>query len=98
VNGSDFSALAANFGQGDSGADIAVSAADVAALDSFAGANNLPIPVGGAVPEPASIALLAITTTTFLMRRRRAAGAIAFALKIHADPHPNPLPEYQERG
>ena len=35
-NGSDFSALAANFGEGDSGADSAVGQADIAARDSFA--------------------------------------------------------------
>ncbi len=52
VNGSDFSALAANFGQGDSGADVGVSVADIAALDAFAGANGLALPVAGAVPEP----------------------------------------------
>ncbi len=52
VNGSDFSALAANFGQGDNGADLAVSPADIAALDAFAVANDLPLPTFASVPEP----------------------------------------------
>jgi fibronectin-binding autotransporter adhesin len=69
VNGSDFSALAANFGQGDSGA--AVTPADIAALDSFAAANGLPAPTIAAVPEPASIGLLALGTVTVLSRRQR---------------------------
>ncbi len=71
VNGSDFSALAANFGQGDSGADETFSSADIAALDSFALANGLPLPAIGAVPEPASASLLAIGSLALLARRRR---------------------------
>ncbi len=72
VNGSDFSALAANFGQGDSGADVAVSQADIAGLDAFAAANGLALPSIGAVPEPASVAVLAGISGTMLLRRRRA--------------------------
>ena len=58
INGSDFSALAANFGQGDRGADVPVSQADIAALDAFASANNLPLPNFASVPEPASAGII----------------------------------------
>jgi hypothetical protein len=71
VNGTDFSALAANFGQGDSGADAAVTLADIAALDAFAAANGLPIPTIGAVPEPATGGLVAMTALGVMARRRR---------------------------
>jgi hypothetical protein len=71
VNGSDFSALAANFGQGDSGADANVSEADIAALDAFAIANNLPLPPIAAAPEPASCLLLSLGVSSLLARRRR---------------------------
>ncbi len=69
VNGSDFSALAANFGQGDSGA--AVTPADIAALDAFAAANGLPAPTIAAVPEPATLGLLAIGSLGLMSRRRK---------------------------
>lgn len=69
VNGSDFSALATNFGQGDSGAAASVSAADIAALDSFAVANGLPLPVIRAVPEPGAISLIAVGTGLLVRRR-----------------------------
>jgi autotransporter-associated beta strand protein len=71
VNGSDFSALAANFGQGDSGADGSVTPADIAALDAFAAANGQSLPTIAAVPEPASIGLLAAGAVYFTRRRRR---------------------------
>ncbi len=71
VNGSDFSALAANFGQGDSGASVAVSPSDTAALDAFAIANGLPFPTFAAVPEPAMGGLLLTATIGSLLRRRR---------------------------
>lgn len=71
VNGSDFSALAANFGQGDSGADATVTPADIAALDAFAVANGLPLPSLAAVPEPASVGLMALGAVGMLARRRR---------------------------
>jgi len=71
VNGSDFSALAANFGQGDSGASVSMSPADVAGLDAFAAANGLPMPTVVAVPQPASMSLLALGGVGMLARRRR---------------------------
>jgi hypothetical protein len=72
VNGSDFAALAANFGQGDSDAAVAVSQADIPALDSFAIANGLPPPSIAAVPEPAVAGLIA--SGVFLTARRRRQG------------------------
>ncbi len=72
VNGSDFSALAANFGQGDSGADASITPADIQALDAFAVANGLPVPTITAVPEPASIGLLAVSGLVAMRRRRKA--------------------------
>jgi hypothetical protein len=74
VNGSDFSALAANFGQGDSGPGVSVTAADIAALDAFAAANGLPMPVIGAVPEPASAAMVILSGLGMLALRRRRRG------------------------
>jgi hypothetical protein len=71
VNGSDFSALAANFGQGDSGADVQVTQADIAALDSFAIANNLPLPAIAAVPEPATGGLFVLAGFGCLTRQRK---------------------------
>jgi hypothetical protein len=71
VNGSDFSALAANFGQGDSGADVSVSQADIAALDAFAVANGLPLPMIGGVPEPGTGGLVVLSAIGWLGRRRR---------------------------
>jgi autotransporter-associated beta strand protein len=71
VNGSDFSALAVNFGQGDNGADAGVSQSDVAALDAFAVANNLPVPTIAAVPEPAAGAIALLTAIGGLLPRLR---------------------------
>jgi hypothetical protein len=70
INGTDFSALAANFGQGDSGA-ASITAADIAALDSFAAANGLPMPTIDAVPEPGAISLIAMGAGMLLRRRSR---------------------------
>ncbi len=66
VNGSDFSALATNFGQGDSNASV--TPADIAALDAFAAANGLPMPTIAAVPEPATLGLLALGSAATLRR------------------------------
>jgi hypothetical protein len=63
--------MAANFGQGDSGADTAVSQADVSALDAFAVANALPLPVIGAVPEPVAGGMLLVAGMGMLARRSR---------------------------
>jgi autotransporter-associated beta strand protein len=68
VNGSDFSALAANFGQGDSGAATRISASDLTALDAFALANGLPLPI---LPEPASLGLVSLCGLALNVRRRR---------------------------
>lgn len=71
VNGADFAALAANFGQGDSGGSMTVSQSDIAALDSFAIANGLPLPTIGAVPEPAAGAMAVVVAAGGLARRRK---------------------------
>ena len=66
VNGSDFVLLADNFNQFAS--QSAVSAADLAALDSFAAANGISL---AKVPEPASAGTLVMAGLGILRRRRR---------------------------
>jgi len=50
---------------------VQVSPADIAALDSFAAANGLPAPTIAAVPEPATLGLLAIGSLGLMSRRRK---------------------------
>ena len=66
VNGSDFVLLADNFNQFAS--QSAVSAADLAALDSFAAANGISL---ANVPEPMSAAMMVMAGLGMLRRRRR---------------------------
>jgi hypothetical protein len=66
VNGNDFVLLAANFNQFASQSDV--SAADVAALDNFAAANGISLEN---VPEPASLAIIALAGSQTFRRRRR---------------------------
>jgi autotransporter-associated beta strand protein len=66
VNSNDFVLLAANFNQVAS--QSAVSAADLAALQSFAAANGITLPN---VPEPASMGLSALAGISLLRRRQR---------------------------
>jgi hypothetical protein len=64
--------VAETFGQGDNGAYATVTSADIAALDSFAAANGLPMPTIDAVPEPAYTAIFAAGSLAIWARRRRA--------------------------
>ena len=64
VNGSDFVLLADNFNQFAS--QSAVSAADLAALDSFAAANGISL---ADVPEPMSTAMMVMAGLGILRRR-----------------------------
>jgi autotransporter-associated beta strand protein len=66
VNSNDFVLLAANFNQVAS--QSAVSAADQAALQSFAAANGITL---ANVPEPASMGMSAILGISLLRRRQR---------------------------
>ncbi len=68
VTGDDFTALVGNLGKSATGADVAIPAADLAAIDAFAVANNLTLP---SVPEPASAGLLVVAGMGVLARRRR---------------------------
>jgi autotransporter-associated beta strand protein len=68
VSGTDFTLLVGNLGKAANGADITLPAADIAAIDAFAAANNFSL---AAVPEPATLSVLAIGTIGVLSRRRR---------------------------
>jgi hypothetical protein len=50
---------------------VAVSPADIAALDAFAVANGLPLPAISSVPEPGFGAIVLINICLALPRRRR---------------------------
>jgi hypothetical protein len=70
VNGDDFVLLAGNFDQFAAQSDT--TAADIAALDSFAAANGITLDNSTSVPEPVSGGLLAVASLGILGRRRRA--------------------------
>ena len=67
VNGEDFTLLTANLGRQTNGANVALPAADLAAIDAFAAANGLMADV----PEPASASLLALSAVSLLSKRKR---------------------------
>ena len=67
VNGEDFTLLVGNLGKAANGADIALPASDLAAIDAFAAANGLMADV----PEPTAAAITTITIATLLTRRQR---------------------------
>jgi hypothetical protein len=70
VNGSDLALLAANFNQTASAGDVA--GGDLAALDAFAAANGISLPISTSnVPEPATAGLLAAGLIGVLGRRQR---------------------------
>jgi autotransporter-associated beta strand protein len=72
VTGDDFTALVGNLGKSATGADVAIPAADYAAIDAFAAANGLTLP---SVPEPASASLLIVAGMGILARRHRSCEA-----------------------
>jgi hypothetical protein len=67
VNGDDFTLLVENLGKQANGADIALPASDLAAIDAFAAANGLMADV----PEPGCAALFAMTGVGMSLARRR---------------------------
>jgi fibronectin-binding autotransporter adhesin len=67
VNATDFTLLIGNLGKSATGADVAISAADYAAIDAFAAANGLMADV----PEPSALAIIAIASAGLCHRRRR---------------------------
>ncbi len=67
VSGEDFGLLIANLGKQANGADVALPAGDLAAIDAFAAANGLMADV----PEPGCGAMAAFGGLGFMVRRRR---------------------------
>jgi len=82
VTGSDFTALVTNLGKTASGADVALPAADWAAVDAFAAANGLMADV----PEPTSFGLLGLAAAGVLarraMRRRKSSGTCRTSARL----------------
>ncbi|HEY1921986.1 MAG TPA: PEP-CTERM sorting domain-containing protein [Tepidisphaeraceae bacterium] len=66
ITGEDFTILVGNLGDHASVSDT-FTAFDLTAIDSFAASNGLQLPI---VPEPASLALLALGALASLSRRR----------------------------
>ena len=78
INGNDFVLLANNFNQFAS--QSAVSAADLAAIDSFAAANGINLT---SVPEPTSTGVVLVGALSILLRRyRRVTRSARFAFLI----------------
>ncbi len=67
VSGDDFTLLTDNLGKQTNGADVAIPAADYAAIDAFAAANGFVVNV----PEPTALAVFGLSTAGVLVRRRR---------------------------
>jgi autotransporter-associated beta strand protein len=68
VSGTDFTLLVGNLGKAANGSDIALPAADIAAIDAFAAANGFSL---AAVPEPVTASLMLMAGAGMMMRRRR---------------------------